>query len=398
MVFFGYLLIFVFLLVLLGVALALSFEKSQKDSIFGGLETSLFLVMMPTQAPKKEGQVQEEEKSLISQMEQVFANFLYIKKPKAFGRASAITLEIASQHGGSDISFYVCVPKYLETVFEKYVQGVYAEAVIEKVPQDYTVFEPQGKTAGAYFKLKENFLFPISTYQKLEKDPLAIITNDLSKISEDEGAAIQLIIRPLTAFNIRKKGEKALSKIREGKNIRSAIAEATQSPLIGFISEIFKSTPKKDGSGAIINEEKKEQGLDQIGYDAIASKIQKPPFEVNIRIVASAKTQLRAQEIVSQLTSGFNQFSLLSPNSLKSVEVKGRGLKKFAYDGSFRVFNQSQMAILNTEELASLYHFPTHFTETPYIKAAKSSVAPPPADLPETGTNLIGKVFALCFI
>ncbi|MDO8529969.1 MAG: type IV secretion system DNA-binding domain-containing protein [bacterium] len=392
MVFFGYLLIFLFLLVLLAIALALSFEKSQKDSIFGGLETTLFLVMMPKNDAKKEGQSREEEKSLISQMEQVFANFLYMKKPKALASMPAITLEIASQIGGSDISFYVCVPKFLETVFEKYVQGVYTQAIIEKIPQDYTVFEPQGKTAGAYLKLKESFLFPISTYQKLEKDPLSTLTNDLSKISREEGAAVQLVIRPLTSFDVRKKGDKALSKIREGKNIRTAIAEATQSAFVGFISEIFKSTPKKDASGAIINEEKKEQGVDQAGYDAIVGKIQKPPFEANIRVIASAQSKERAEEIVSQLLSAFSQFSLSSINSFEAVQVKRNSLRKFAYDFSFRVFNGRQSNILNTEELASLYHFPTNFTETPYIKAVKSSVAPPPADLPETGTNLLGKV------
>ena len=56
------------------------------------------------------------------------------------------------------------------------------------------------------------------------------------------------------------------------------------------------------------------------------------------------------------------------------------------------IFNETQSNILNIEELASLYHFPTHFTETPYIKGVKSDVVAPPADLPKTGVNLLGKV------
>ena len=173
---------------------------------------TLFLVMMPKNPPKKEGEAQKEEKLTIAQMEQVFSNFLYLKKPKMFQEPPSCSFEIASQIGNSDISFYVAVPRYLESVFEKYVQGVYPNAVVDKVPQDYTIFEPQGANAGAYLKLLENPLFPISTYQILEKDPLSLITNTLSKITPNEGAAVQVVIRPLSKLNLRKKGEKALKK------------------------------------------------------------------------------------------------------------------------------------------------------------------------------------------
>ena len=169
-------LILVFLLIVMAFVIALNAESNEKKSIFGGLDMVLFLVMMPKNSNKKEGDAQKEEKTMIAQMEQVFSNFLYLKKPKMFQDPPCCAFEIASQIGGSDISFYVAVPQYLESVFEKYVQGVYPNAVVDKVPQDYTIFEPQGATAGAYLKLSENSLFPISTYQNLEKDPLSLIT------------------------------------------------------------------------------------------------------------------------------------------------------------------------------------------------------------------------------
>src|SRR3989338_3841219 len=385
-----YALILVFILALIGFFIALFSEKSQKNSVFGKLETVLFLVLMPKNELKKDGPDQKEEKIVISQMEQVLANFLYLKKPKMFGEIPSVALEIASETGNQDISFYVCVPKYLETVFEKYVQGVYPQAIVDKVPSDYTVFEPAGETAGPSFKLTKKSLFSISTYQKLEKDPLSTITNNLSKIAVDEGAAIQLIIKPMSGLSLRKKGEKALRSIREGKHIRTAVSEAMANFFVSIISEIFKSPPKKPSD--VKDFQKKEQGIDQVGYDAIQSKIQKQPFETNIRLIASAQTQERAQDIVSHLISAFSQFSLSATNSLDAMEVKGSSLKKFIYDFSFRNFSKNQRNILNTEELASIYHFPTSFTETPYIKGMKSKVAAPPSDLPEKGINLIGKV------
>ncbi len=384
-------LVLLFLLILLGFVMTLRAETNERNSVFGGLDMVLFLVMMPKNPSKKEETAQKEEKMLISQMEQVFANFLYLKKPKLFQSPACVALEIASQIGSSDISFYVAVPKYLESVLEKYVQGVYPSAVVDKVPQDYTIFEPQGATAGAYFKLSENPLFPISTYQVLEKDPLSLITNNLSKITANEGAAVQVVVRPLSGLNLRKKGEKALKKMREGKPARAAVAAAFQPVIMDLFEDMFKSStgPKKK---EFEPENKKEQGIDQKNYDAIQSKIQKQPFEANIRVLASAQTEARAEEILNHLVSAFSQFSMSAVNSLEPKEVYKKELRKLVYDFSFRNFNKNQANILNLEELASLYHFPTHFIETPYIKAAKSGVAAPPSDLPDKGVNLIGRV------
>jgi hypothetical protein len=136
----------------------------------------------------------------------------------------------------------------------------------------------------------------------------------------------------------------------------------------------------------------KEQGIDQIGYEAIQNKIQKQPFETNIRVMASAQSQNRAEEILNHLLSAFGQFSMAAVNSLEPKEVYRKELQKLIYDFSFRNFNQKQANVLNLEELASIYHFPTHYIETPYIKAAKSAAAPPPSDLPESGEVCVGKV------
>jgi len=385
-------LILVFLFMVMAFIMVLNAETNEKNSVFGGLEMVLFLVMMPKNSPKKEGEAQKEEKMIIAQMEQVFANFLYLKKPRMFQDPPCCAFEIASQIGSSDISFYVAVPRYLESVFEKYVQGVFSNAVVDKVPQDYTIFEPQGATAAAYLKLSESSLFPISTYQSLETDPLALITNNLSKISANEGGAVQVLIRPLSKLNLRKKGEKALKKIREGKQVRTAVMQAFQGPIMDMFEELSKSSKDQKKKGEEQFAKGKEQGFDQKGYNAIQNKIQKQPFETNIRVMASAQSEERAEEILNHLTSAFSQFSLSAINSLEVKEVYRKELQKLVYDFSFRNFNKKQSNILNLEELASIYHFPTHYIETPYIKAAKSVTSPPPTDLPENGEVCVGKV------
>jgi hypothetical protein len=108
--------------------------------------------------------------------------------------------------------------------------------------------------------------------------------------------------------------------------------------------------------------------------------------------MTAAGSQIRADEILNHLQGAFGQLSLFSMNGFKVVQLKRKKLKQLIYDFSFRNFNSVQENILNTEEVVSIYHFPTHYIETPYIKSAKSGGAAPPVELPEKGSSLIGRV------
>jgi len=88
------------------------------------------------------------------------------------------------------------------------------------------------------------------------------------------------------------------------------------------------------------------------------------------------------------ITSSFKQFEAPLHNAIKPR--KARNIKKFAYDFSFRVFNESDAMTLNARELASIFHLPTASTLSPSIKWLKSRQAAPPAHLSSTGT-LIGE-------
>ncbi len=391
-----YLIIFISGLLALAVLLFFCLRTKSRGRLLESFKMTLFLVTMPKYEFKKENMVEEGEKALIGQMEQIFSAFLTLKNPGFFKRfiygSPRVAFEIASQTGGKDISFYVAVPVSLESALEKHVQGVYPRALVEKIPQDYTIFEPAGVAVGSYLKLTDSPFFPLSTYKNLEKDPLAMITNSLSKISPDEGAAIQLIIRPLSQRKWKGTGEKVLSKIREGKSSKEAISEATKhwfADLLTEIGSIFMAQKEREKSE---NLTKEKPTVDERTLQSIQDKIQKQAFEVNIRLMAAAKNQEKAEEILVHLQGVFNQFSVYATNSFRAVELKKKRLKKLIYDFSFRNFIPDQSNILNIEELTGIYHFPTHYIETPYIKAAKTGTAAPPTELPKEGSNLIGKV------
>ncbi len=372
--------------------------KSRKITrLSQSLKMSLFLVKMPKYEKKKDEKEKQDIKPLIEQMEQIYSQFLYLKTPNFFKRffqgyrTPRIALELASEVGGSDISFYIAVPNYMETGIEKIIQGVLPQAVVEKVPQDYTVFEPEAKVAGSRLFLQKPLYFPLQTYKKLEKDPLATLTNALSKIRPEEGAAIQIIVRS-TKFELKKQGEKMLSEITEkGASVKAAMAQAGKSQVAEWTGIAFNALATSNKKEDTPLTPPKTGGVSEAVLEGVRSKIQKPILEVNIRLLGVAKDKERAQEILNHLEAGFSQFSS-SLNGLEPARVKDRKIKKFVYDFSFRDFNDKERVILNLEELTSLYHFPLPHIESPQIKWAKTKESAPPSNLPLSGLNLIGNV------
>ncbi len=388
-------LLLLFLMIIVGIGVGflvyLFLKKREKEYISESLKMSLFLVLMPKHDVEGKRENQRKEKMLIGQMEQVLTNFLSLRKPNIFEKIiygePRVALEIASQIGGKDICFYVAVPHYIESSFEKYVQGVYDRAIVEKVNKDYTIFEPEGKTSGCYLDLSRSNFLPISTYKKLEKDPLASTTNALSKIKANEGAAIQIIIKNSNR-SWKGLGQSVLAELKKGKSFRDATFDVHKSFFAELLEEVFKifiPSGKKPKT-------KQQNNVDEKTIKAVQEKTQKPIFDANIRILTSALSQARSDQILNHIESSFSQFSLFAPNSFQMRKVENKKLRNLVYDFSFRNFNKSQRINLNIEELTSVYHFPTYYLETPYIKSIKSTGSEPPINLPKKGINLLGEV------
>ena len=211
-----------------------------------------------------------------------------------------------------------------------------------------------------------------------------------------------MIIRPFPAGQWRRIGNKVLESIKHGQNIQAAASVAFRSPLAealgDFFSAIFSRRPAEqqppEGILGTSSQYESRPGqriaqVDEKTLEIIQSKLQKQVFEANIRFVASAKTKQRADEIIAHLTSGLGQFALSSLNSFKLVQFKWpfgkKRSQKLLDDFIFRRFVPARKMALDTEELTSVYHFPTRYIETPYIKSVKSTAAPPPEELRRLG-------------
>ena len=170
-----------------------------------------------------------------------------------------------------------------------------------------------------------------------------------------------------------------LKALKKGAKLKDVLGHPLAFSISDFTEAISPNEQKKQLS---------EKILDEDAIKALESKLSKPLFSVNIRLVASASSQYQADSILEGLAAGFSQFSAPTRNEYKIIKPKNPS--KLIYQFSFREFDTSEVMVLNSEEMVSLFHLPTPFTEVPTIKSLKSREAPPASNLPSEGV-LIGK-------
>lgn len=359
------------------VLLALLFyfwrKNVRRDTFRLSMGLALLSVRIPSKSVEEVQQSGKQEKDWIRVMEDFYANLVTLN-PKHFWQAKPwIALEVAKVRG--EICFYVAAPRKYESFIEKKINSIYPDAEIEKC-KDFNIFGAAETVCCGFSKTVRPVYLPIKTYNSLEIDPLASITNTFTKLREREEAAVQITLRNVSD-DWRERGRRILKRMRQGKNFREALAET------GFLQNF--STKKDDGQSQQFQSQ--VQGDDEL-VKAMESKFSKHGFAANIRIVVSIKDETRSEEVFGQLAGAFDQFSAPDLNKFETKKQKGRARVRLLNDFIFRNFDNSKSSILSTEELASIFHFPTPHLKTPNVKTLNAKAAPAPYNLPGEGLLL----------
>lgn len=369
--------------------------------------SSADLVIYLVTVPKESAKEATDEKNLQAIQEDIaVAETLYSllggikseKGPKTWlrGRQDNFSLEIIAQKGL--ISFYVAVPKKLQQYFENQLHAVYSQANLEEV-EDYNLFTPQGAVLGSYLRFSREYIFPIKTYKRSESDPLNSLTNILSRVDKDEGAAIQIVARS-SGTGWRHKGYKVASEMQQGKKLKEALQAAGLTSFLfkffnffDFFWGFFKTTKKSNEFEKIQSEKVyRLSPLEEEMVKGIEEKVSKAGLEVNLRIITSSADKARSRTLLENIVNAFTQFNIYQyGNSFKwLVPVNQRGVIE---DFIYRNLNERYKLILNTEELASIYHLPLPTTETPNIRWLTAKRTPPPVNMPTEGLILGQSVY-----
>jgi len=374
---------------LLGIILLVRKFLRGEKAVPAALQKVILLITVP-----KESMQEEEKQKLLEDIlgipETWFSTLGGMKSQRGMGafmggRTDHFSLEIVAHQGL--ITFYVVVPEYMREYMEQQIHAQHPRAQIEIV-EDYNIFTPQSVVLAAVFGLRKPYIFPIRTYRSFDADPLNSLTNVISKVEKDEGVVIQYVVRSAKP-DWHNWGARVVREVKKGKTLKEALAKRGFIRSIGY--ELFRTFfPKKEPE---LPQERISQlsPMEEETLKGIEEKASKAGMGVNIRIITSARTKERGETYLKNVIDSFSQYSLYEYGN--GFVRKGGNKNKIIKDFIYRNFSDKNKMILNTEEMASIFHFPLPTTETPNIRWLRARKAPAPTNMPQEGLVLGRNVY-----
>ncbi len=354
---------------------------------------TVLLIKVPKEK-KSDDQKQGGNEDTVTQMreqigvaETLFSSIAGLKREETLGswlhgRNDHVAFEIVTK--ANKISFYVSVPDKLRQFVEQQINAQYPHAEILVEP-DYNIFEPQCHIVGATLWFKFKSAFPFKTYKKIDSDPLVSLLNPLSKVLNNEGALIQYIVRPASP-KWRRQGVHMIRDIKEGQKFEYV---AQRGWLLRGLYRWKKTLFSKSDAAKQTSSAEKYQ-LTQMEEEMVKSmeeKLSKGGLEVTIRVVTSSPTKEKAQMNLENILNSFSQYNIYRYGNSFAAAVPRR-VGRLISDSIYRSFDHKHYQVVNTEEMASLWHLPNPHTETPHINWLTARKAPPPVNMPKEGIIL----------
>ncbi|MCR4322487.1 MAG: hypothetical protein NUV61_00125 [Candidatus Azambacteria bacterium] len=358
-------------------------------------------------------------------MEQVFGGLHAAHKPSINFKEKwwdgkhqlYISMEIAGIGGA--IHFYVRTPREFQKIIESQIYAQYKDSEITEVT-DYMTGLPldiPNKTYdlfGMELMFTKDDAYPIRTYRFFEEpstekkyiDPLASLMEVLGELKQGEQIWLQYLIKPV-GTEWQKKGQHLIDRLIGKKDAKGASSNVVEEVFQFFydlvaavaLGEISQGSPEK-------KEEKPKPetmmmhlspGMKDV-IAALEESISKHGFEVVIRIVYIARREIFDRSNIAATFGSFKQFSTYNLNGFKPNSkvipainyvfkkkreyMRKRRLYMWARGREFTQIPAQKKMILNTEELATIYHVPSVVLEVPMLARIAAKKAEPPPHLP----------------
>lgn len=321
------------------------------------------------------------------------------------------SLEIVGERGGTN--FYVRTLENYKGLVTANIFAQYPNAEISEV-EDYMQQWPahlpneEYDLFGSEFILAKDNAYPIQTYLAFEEkapgldnlkrlDPLAAVSEVFSTFQPGEHFVIQILIRPTNDNWV-----KETQKVVDGILGREAKKET------GFMEKIFSKIDALLTLESAKKEEKKEKrpsGIEVEVVKAIGQKTSKLGFKTGLRLMYLARKENFHRYHFSAIVGAFRQFASpnlnsFKPNSATMTFSKGYFPMIFPSDKGFlvdqivakkkietlralrgRFFPPEKYFILNTEELATIFHLPGTEVQAPLFPRVEAKKGQPPPGL-----------------
>ena len=327
------------------------------------------------------------------------------------------SFEMAGINGS--VYFFIRTPENFRNLVEAQIHSQYPDAEILEV-LDY-VAPLAGKIpsktydiSGVEFILEKADYYPIRTFLSFEErqkerrlDPMASFLEILSKLSPSENIFIQYLIKPTGEKDWKDEGIEAVNKLMGKKTeAKKNLFEKFFNSIYEFVINLLKAIAIYPVWGEAKKEETRTANTilspgDKLVAEAIENKISKLAFKVCIRFAYIAKRDIFNRANMAAVSGAFKQFNTLNLNAFKSNKkagttadqpriipfIKNRRefIRKVAFVDRYvnrKLSKNKKEFILNTEELATIYHYPILVVETPTMRRVEAKKSEPPVSLP----------------
>ena len=337
----------------------------------------------------------------------------------------SISFEIASI--GGETHFYIRTPNSYRDAVEASIYSQYPGVELQKV-DDYTKYVPQNipnkewNLFAANYKMLKDDHYPFKTYPKFETeheakeekiiDPIAVLLESMSKVKPGEQFWIQITASPLTENP--SDHPNAVAWIEAGKALRDKLAKRPEKlgikPILPEAAKILitgtPSEEKAEERDVIPPEMKLTPGEKDI-VTAVEEKLSKPVFSCLVRFIYLGKRDVFFKP---NFRLAFNFFGSFATMNLNNIVPDGKTLTKIHKSRLLpvNILNERRLYlrcrklfrnyvkrlpqffpraggkfVLNTEEIASLFHFPSKLVApapgVPHLDVKKGG---PPSGLP----------------
>ena len=299
------------------------------------------------------------------------------------------SLEIVSK--GGVISFYFYIPKYYRRLVESQIYAHYPEVEIQEaadytkefISEDIKASQKNWTIHAAEYTLTKEDAYPIKTYidykldkleteEEMKNDPLASLVELMGTMKEGENLWYQALIMA-TKTEWKSAGAKIVDKIMKRDKKKK------EGEIIDFGSMILSP-----GERMIV--EAIERNVSKLGFDAC------------LRFVYIAKPDKYNHVVSNAIQGSMKQFNSLNMNGFSRTNStsyvdyffkktregwrKKRMFDAYVNRSAFYKPYKRKTIVLNTEELATIYHFPGSVVKTPSLSRIESKKVEPPGDLP----------------
>lgn len=298
------------------------------------------------------------------------------------------SLEVASI--GGEVRFFVWTRDFFRQQVENQVYAQYPDVEIVEV-DDYTdTVTPDLQRYsiwGCDFELQQDSSLPIKTYvdygldkdpkEEFKIDPMSNLIETMASIQSGEQMWLQIMIQ-VSKSDWKTAAQSAVEEIRDACTPKNKTADGQE--MSGFPNP---------------SEEQKEK------MQAITRKMSKPGFDVGMRGVYIAERDRFRPSCIAGLTHVVKQFNTNHLNGFKPTrfltkfdfpwqdfrEMRQNSERRQLFDAYkrrayFYPPHETQPFVLNTEELATVFHMPSSIIQPPTLSRIPSKRAAPPTNLP----------------